>query len=1279
FTGLGAGVKLTDIVGLEDYFSGDGGSRVEAKPMSLAQIKFLLELLINDPRLAYDVRMEYPRYDSSLNIFSSSKLGFWLPDVFKKLDSMMEEKGNVVVKFKDIQGIKGYGGDILQAVMILNGLMSARSAIKLIGQTNYNEFLRLRSAPLESKDGGYGLSAPKLAAWSVGSAIAGFGFSYWLSHSIPNALVFAAFIGILQAALYSEPVMKRLMMQDDNYLGPEALHPRRDGGDDANVAEKLDAFIRSIQRKNMWISQYYPKIARAKDHAYYYPRILHAFVKFDVIGIDLDPVQDSDIVNAIETIYAKPYTLGQQIRNHFLVFMGLPLWELETKMRGATILKKHYEGHGQPGQAQEFLDRSFPKFVVMVNEYSDISQWDAFWLGSIRYGEHMRECAMKLVELYGAEYVERRLVMFTQKAEDFLSDAIEVVKAQEMRKDAGLLSKDGGSEEIKPLSKEYFSTPEFLNRQMKQAQTKQSLGRLFKVFTGLSAVAIGAIVISIVVIPLTQLFYIVPLSIGVYLAFFAAVMTYEASRTVSEPDILPQELVRWIQEQVQDPFVPSYISAATLSMYVAHHPKLVLRAEDMGFNIFDRVLYAYPGQGAERQISPATYKAVMQSVENYFAAMQDVVKTGWYRQYGLKADEMMKTYLEDQEDFYFYRKAYARMPAIHLLQREYIHTLSHDEKAESLSLQLQGRDIEPFLKKIFDRKVRDIFDRYEQRQKETDGGKQKDGVDTGFEGAAIAIGRPVFLMVMRSAVFTAAAGAISSIILPYNPGLWTMIVFGAAAASFVGQAVYAAASLSAHAYLAMRSIADGIKAILADYHLVIVPQEAAVESSDHAPEPASSDNDAMDGGTGDEKSFYEKLKSAILPGQEAETVEPKWYAETAFPLTDGFIKKVVSAKQRIALVADDDFNMLRNNALKYLMQGYFVVRAKDGTEAWEIYQKVRSAGRLFDVVNTDRYMPQMRGDELAGLIDNQVPVIMVTGDPDISAAKYKLAAVLDKHGLFDSVLSQTLEPLGLSGKADKEVVLEELIGLSHNSEEPRERMFAIDMLAAFDEEAGNNALRELSGNDDVLVRRAAVSAIKNIWDDAMVELCIRAARDPDLHVRYFALYHLLFLSRNATDAQKIEIIRLAQGLLSDPNEFISELAAQVLEKYGSDKTVELRMKQLKHVDPKIRRQAAEAMGDLKDARAVPALIEALKDEDDLVRGEAALALGYIGDRAALIPLKDALQREKGRQFSFADVDIKFALQILERDGDEAKDGGSTVQSEYAMTDAQYVAQILKGM
>jgi epoxyqueuosine reductase len=57
------------------------------------------------------------------------------------------------------------------------------------------------------------------------------------------------------------------------------------------------------------------------------------------------------------------------------------------------------------------------------------------------------------------------------------------------------------------------------------------------------------------------------------------------------------------------------------------------------------------------------------------------------------------------------------------------------------------------------------------------------------------------------------------------------------------------------------------------------------------------------------------------------------------------------------------------------------------------------------------------------------------------------------------------------------------------------------------------------------------------------------------------------------------------------------------------------------------RNVCVALGNLGDARAVPALIRALNDAEPLVRGHAAWALGRIGGEEALLALRGRLQDE----------------------------------------------------
>jgi len=62
-------------------------------------------------------------------------------------------------------------------------------------------------------------------------------------------------------------------------------------------------------------------------------------------------------------------------------------------------------------------------------------------------------------------------------------------------------------------------------------------------------------------------------------------------------------------------------------------------------------------------------------------------------------------------------------------------------------------------------------------------------------------------------------------------------------------------------------------------------------------------------------------------------------------------------------------------------------------------------------------------------------------------------------------------------------------------------------------------------------------------------------------------------------------------------------------------------------DEEVREEAARALGELGDTRAVEPLIALLRDENRYVRREAAKSLGKIGDERAIVPLIEALKDE----------------------------------------------------
>lgn len=75
----------------------------------------------------------------------------------------------------------------------------------------------------------------------------------------------------------------------------------------------------------------------------------------------------------------------------------------------------------------------------------------------------------------------------------------------------------------------------------------------------------------------------------------------------------------------------------------------------------------------------------------------------------------------------------------------------------------------------------------------------------------------------------------------------------------------------------------------------------------------------------------------------------------------------------------------------------------------------------------------------------------------------------------------------------------------------------------------------------------------------------------------------------------------------------------------------------------LRRNAAVALGNLRDARAVPALIGAINDGDPLVRGHAAWALGRIGGSEARMALTSRLAMEDDSEVR---TEIQCAIDAL---------------------------------
>jgi HEAT repeat protein/beta-lactamase regulating signal transducer with metallopeptidase domain len=158
------------------------------------------------------------------------------------------------------------------------------------------------------------------------------------------------------------------------------------------------------------------------------------------------------------------------------------------------------------------------------------------------------------------------------------------------------------------------------------------------------------------------------------------------------------------------------------------------------------------------------------------------------------------------------------------------------------------------------------------------------------------------------------------------------------------------------------------------------------------------------------------------------------------------------------------------------------------------------------------------------------------------------------------------------------------------------------------------------------VRRAAVSALGELEDASAVTVLITMVRDEDVEVRRHIAEALGQLENpSAIDA----LITLAR----DADAEVRSQAVDALSNFEDQRTLPTFLAALKDANSDVRHHAAHGIGNIDNLKTAPRpLIEALADSDREVRQAVAQALGEIGDEAAVPALK--------RATTDADVDVR---------------------------------------
>jgi CheY-like chemotaxis protein len=123
------------------------------------------------------------------------------------------------------------------------------------------------------------------------------------------------------------------------------------------------------------------------------------------------------------------------------------------------------------------------------------------------------------------------------------------------------------------------------------------------------------------------------------------------------------------------------------------------------------------------------------------------------------------------------------------------------------------------------------------------------------------------------------------------------------------------------------------------------------------------------------------------------------------------MSKEQSGEERQILIADDDPAILRLVKIIIEKEGYTVVSARDGKEAYKLLQ----SGEPFVAAVFDVVMPYIQGTELVRYMQSEkrlmkIPVIMMTAEqnPRLSSESFSAGAVAFLPKPFTTVQLQTM-------------------------------------------------------------------------------------------------------------------------------------------------------------------------------------------------------------------------------------------------------------------------------
>ena len=219
-----------------------------------------------------------------------------------------------------------------------------------------------------------------------------------------------------------------------------------------------------------------------------------------------------------------------------------------------------------------------------------------------------------------------------------------------------------------------------------------------------------------------------------------------------------------------------------------------------------------------------------------------------------------------------------------------------------------------------------------------------------------------------------------------------------------------------------------------------------------------------------------------------------------------------------------------------------------------------------------------------------------------------------------SIRINTVEILSWIGDID---IIEPIIQ-TLNDKNSQVRNAAADALLEMGEPAIELLVKKLNV-DESFVRYRAIQALRRFQDANVIEPLIQALKDQDTDVRISAVEALHHFK---------EVEPLIQAL-KDQDENVCCEAAFALSEIRDVRALEPLIQTLNHKNSNVRRSAANALGELGDTMAVEPLFRTLKDKNDMVSDVAARALSKLGKSAIVLLIQELKNEDRFARYRAA--------------------------------------------